>query len=141
MGRKEDIAVRIRTMRKSRGMTHEDLAKLIGQSASSISMYENGRREPNFETLESIADVFNVPLVSLMVDTDSPYSEEEKAWTHYTQGRLDAPVPKTSEARIMARGIDRLPPAEREQALAVVRAMFTKYADYFDKEKDDESEL
>ena len=141
MGRKEDIAVRIRTMRKSRGLTHEELAKMIGQSASSISMYENGRREPNFETLESIADVFNVPLVSLMIDPDSELSEEEKNWSHYVQGRLDSHIPQTSEARIMARGIDRLPPEEREQALAVVRAMFTKYADYFDKEKDDESEL
>ena len=141
MGRKEDIAVRIRTMRKSRGLTHEELAKMIGQSASSISMYENGRREPNFETLESIADVFNVPLVSLMIDPDSELSEEEKNWSHYVQGRLDSHIPQTSEARIMARGIDRLPPAEREQALAVVRAMFHKYADYFEKENDDESGL
>lgn len=137
MGRKEEIALRIRTMRKSRGMTHEDLAKLIGQSASSISMYENGRREPNFETLESIADVFNVPLVSLMVDTDSPYTEDEKAWSHYTQGMLDAPVPKTPEARILAKGIDKLPQEQREQALAVIRAMFANHADYFEKENSD----
>ena len=138
MGRKEDIAVRIRTMRKSRGLTHEELAKMIGQSASSISMYENGRREPNFETLESIADVFNVPLVSLMIDPDSELSEEEKNWSHYVQGRLDSHIPQTSEARILARGIDRLPPEEREQALAVVRAMFHQHSDYF-KENDDET--
>ena len=50
-------------------------------------------------------------------------------------------LPQTSEARILAKGIDRLPQAEREQALAVVRAMFTKYADYFDKEETDDSEL
>lgn len=140
MGRKEDIAVRIRTMRKSRGLTHEELAKMIGQSASSISMYENGRREPNFETLESIADVFNVPLVSLMIDPDSELSEEEKNWSHYVQGRLDSHIPQTSEARILARGIDRLPPEEREQALAVVRAMFHQHSDYF-KENDDDTEL
>lgn len=140
MGRKEDIAVRIRTMRKSRGLTHEELAKMIGQSASSISMYENGRREPNFETLESIADVFNVPLVSLMIDPDSELSEGEKNWSHYVQGRLDSHVPQTSEARILARGIDRLPPEEREQALAVVRAMFHQHSDFF-KENDDDTEL
>ena len=140
MGRKEDIAVRIRTMRRSRGLTHEELAKMIGQSASSISMYENGRREPNFETLESIADVFNVPLVSLMIDPDSELSEVEKNWSHYVQGRLDSHIPQTSEARILARGIDRLPLEEREQALAVVRAMFHQHSDYF-KENDDDTEL
>ena len=66
MGKKKEIGTRIRTMRKSRGMTQEDLARAIGQSASSITMYETGRREPDFETLEALADVFNVPMVSFV---------------------------------------------------------------------------
>ena len=139
MGRKEEIALRIRTMRKSRGMTHEDLARAIGQSASSISMYENARREPDFETLEAIADVFNVPLSSLLFDPDRELTPFEKGWDGYVSGRLDADAPKTSEARILAKGIDKLPKEQREQALAVVRAMFTKYADYFDKENDNDT--
>lgn len=44
--------------------------------------------------------------------------------------------PLTPEARILAKGIDKLPQEQREQALAVIRAMFTKYADYFEKETD-----
>ena len=44
MGKREEIGRRIRTMRKSRNMTQEDLAKAIDQSASSITMYETGRR-------------------------------------------------------------------------------------------------
>lgn len=66
MEKKKEIGTRIRTMRKSRGMTQEELGKAIGQSASSITMYETGRREPDFETLEALADVFNVPLVSFV---------------------------------------------------------------------------
>lgn len=62
MGAKKDLGLKIRTMRLSREMTQADLAKSIGQSASSITMYETGRREPDFETLEALADVFNVPL-------------------------------------------------------------------------------
>ena len=68
MGIKEDIGPRIRTMRQSRQMTQEDLARSIGQSASSITMYETGRREPDFEILEAMADVFNVPLISFVSD-------------------------------------------------------------------------
>lgn len=71
MGKKKEIGLRIRTMRKSRGMTQEDLAKAIGQSASSITMYETGRRSPDFETLEALADIFNVSLASL-VSEDEP---------------------------------------------------------------------
>ena len=82
MGKKKEIGTRIRTMRKSRGMTQEDLARAIGQSASSITMYETGRREPDFETLEALADVFNVPLASLVSEDDSsadPSAEQPKS--------------------------------------------------------------
>ena len=41
------------------------LAKELGLSASTISMYEVGQREPDFETEEKIADYFNVDLNTL----------------------------------------------------------------------------
>lgn len=72
MGKKEQIGIRIRTMRKSRQMTQEDLAKAIGQSPSSITMYETGRRSPDYETLEALADVFNVPMSALVSNEDPP---------------------------------------------------------------------
>lgn len=42
--------------------TQEEMAKKLGVSKSTISMYENGNREPDFETLEAIADLFNVDM-------------------------------------------------------------------------------
>jgi repressor LexA len=68
MGSKEELGTRIKTMRLSRKMTQADLAKSIGQSPSSITMYETGRREPDFETLEAMADVFNVPMSFFVAD-------------------------------------------------------------------------
>ena len=56
---------RLRELRKSRNMTQPQLAQLLGIAKSTISMYENGRREPDLETLEAIADIFNVDLNSL----------------------------------------------------------------------------
>ena len=56
MASKNFIGQRIKTMRLSRGMTQADLAKAIGQSQASITMYETGKREPDFETLEALAD-------------------------------------------------------------------------------------
>lgn len=113
-------------------MTQEDLAKAIGQSASSITMYETGRREPDFETLEALADAFNVTLASFVSD-----DEYRKKWSDYLEIHEPPDVPRTSEARILAKGIDKLPQEQREQALAVIRAMFVKYSDYFDKEQID----
>ena len=47
------------------------MAQKLGIAKSTISMYENGNREPDFETLEKIADFFNV-------DTDYLLGRTEK---------------------------------------------------------------
>ena len=60
----------LKNLRKERGLTQEQLAKLLKISKSAISMYENGNREPNFETEELIADFFNVN-ISILRGKDS----------------------------------------------------------------------
>ena len=64
---------RLRELRLSRGLTQEKLASLLNVSKSRISMYENGNREPDFETLELIADFFNVNM-STLIDVSSKNS-------------------------------------------------------------------
>lgn len=66
MATKEDIGLKIKTMRMSRGMTQQDLADAVGVSRSAISMWESGSNEPNFEALEALADVFNVPISAFL---------------------------------------------------------------------------
>lgn len=47
-------------LRQAHGYTQAELADKLGISRSRIGMYETGAREPDFETLEIIADFFNV---------------------------------------------------------------------------------
>lgn len=61
---------RLKSLRHRKGFSQADLAKQIGVSKSSVNMYERGEREPNFETLETIADYFNVDLDYLMGKSD-----------------------------------------------------------------------
>lgn len=56
------IGSRLRYLRKQDCVTQQQLADKIGVAKSTISMYENGQREPDFETLEAIADFFNVKM-------------------------------------------------------------------------------
>ena len=60
-----DFAKRLKELRVSRGLTQDDLARELNLVKSSISMYENGKRKPSFEVLESIADYFNVNMDTL----------------------------------------------------------------------------
>lgn len=61
---------RLKELRKARNMTQPQLAELLGIAKSTISMYENNRREPDLEMLEAIADIFNVDLNSLASKKD-----------------------------------------------------------------------
>ena len=53
---------RIKSLRVERGITQEQLAAMLKVSRSTIGMYESGKREPDFETSEAIADIFNVDM-------------------------------------------------------------------------------
>lgn len=49
-------------LRQRNGMSQQDLADRSGCSRSAIGMYETGKREPDIETLEAFADIFNVDM-------------------------------------------------------------------------------
>lgn len=61
---------RLRTLRTDKGLSQMDFAKQIRISKSSVNMYERGEREPSFETLEVIADYFNVDMDYLLGKSD-----------------------------------------------------------------------
>lgn len=55
----------LKELRIAFGLTQEQLAERAGLAKSTISMYENGNREPDLETLEIFADIFNVDMNKL----------------------------------------------------------------------------
>lgn len=67
-----NFSKRLRELRLSRGVSMQKLADSVKMSKSSINMYERDAREPGLETLEAIADFFNVDLDYLIGKTDTP---------------------------------------------------------------------
>ena len=61
---------RLRQLRTSRDLSQLEFSKQIRMSKSSINMYERGEREPGLETLERIADYFNVDMDYLLGKSD-----------------------------------------------------------------------
>ena len=62
----------LRQLRLEHNLTQDELATKLGISKSTVSMYENGNREPDFETMETIANFFNVDMDFLLGRTDCP---------------------------------------------------------------------
>jgi len=63
---------RISMLRTSRHYTQDELSSMLGISRAALSHYEKGRREPDYETLIKIADLFKVSLDYIMGRTDDP---------------------------------------------------------------------
>ena len=56
----------LRALRKARGMTLKEVAERVGVAESTVSQYENGKRDPDFETLLKLAELFDVSVDYLM---------------------------------------------------------------------------
>ena len=139
----------IRELRRRKGIQQKELAIEIGVANATVSDWEHGRKNPSGERLRKLADFFETDeatilgenLLNPIIPPDPKYesmSETEKIVQYVLDKLGAAPVgdvihAKTEEAKILARGIDKLPKEQREQALNVVRAMFAQYSDYFEK--------
>ena len=126
-------------MRIKKGVQLKELAVIAGVSSAAVSNWEHGKSDPSGERLKKLAEYFGVDELVILgkgvVNLDRPETEQIK---QMILDKLKASQPQTDEARILAAGIDKLPKAQREQALDVVKAMFRDYADYFDAKGDDE---
>lgn len=124
----KDIGNRIAEIRRQRGLNQDELAELSTLSRISIARYETGKIEPGAKALGRIADALEISTDVLLGRVEETF---EKA--------KEKIAPQTPEARIISGGVDKLPKEQREQALAVMRAMFAQYADYF-KERTEEND-
>lgn len=64
--------MRLKEIRKSRGVSQLKLAIALNTSQNTISRYETGDREPGISELISIADYFDISLDYLLERTDNP---------------------------------------------------------------------
>ena len=89
----------LKELRSSKGMTQDELAKQLRISRSTVGMYESGSREPDFETLELIADYFNVDTDYLLGRTDKityipvPEASHRQGVSIPVYGRVAAGIP------------------------------------------------
>lgn len=60
----------LRNLRKKNGLTMKELGARFNLAESTISGYENGTRKPDSETMEKIADFFEVSVDYLLGRSD-----------------------------------------------------------------------
>jgi len=119
---------RIRELRLKNDLTLDDVARHLGVGRQAIYKYEQGTvTNIPLENLEKMAELFGVTPGYL---------------AGWTDDHPDDPLPdqpKNDDVRLLIRGLNKLSPEQLEQATNMMKIMFAKYADYFDKEKDNDA--
>lgn len=77
---------RLKQLREETGLTQEELAKKLNISRGTYAHYETGKREPNFETLQSLASYFEVSVDYLLGNSLLKNSSEQIAFHLNTEG-------------------------------------------------------
>jgi transcriptional regulator with XRE-family HTH domain len=65
------LGVRLKYLRKSDNKTQQDIADILGITRPAYTAYEQGKRNPDYEILEKIADYYNVSIDYLLGRTDN----------------------------------------------------------------------
>ena len=81
-----DVGKMISSIRKERGLSQLQLAEKLSISKQAISNYERGIREPDYVTLEAIADVLNVP-IAMLISREDQEKALRKLYKDPTQAR------------------------------------------------------
>lgn len=88
---KDGFGLRLKELRKSRGLTQEKLAEKLDISPRQLTRIETGDNFPSPETLAKLSYILNIDLSSLFD------FEWDKEYTVYTTGTDDKPVIEVSE--------------------------------------------
>ena len=65
------LGSKLKELRKSRGLTQDDIAEKFGLSRGSVSNWEKGRRRPSVRQLEVLANYYNVSLDFFAEETNT----------------------------------------------------------------------
>lgn len=128
----------VRELRIKKGIQQKELALELGISNAAVSNWEKGKADPSGERLKKLAEYFNVDEgfilgygrenVDLFVPENpvvSGKSETEQIIERLVK-QLDS-QPRTKEARIISDALDRMPPADREKSLNMLKAVYSEY--------------
>lgn len=114
----------VKELRKKKNVQQKELAIAIGVSRPTVSEWESQKKDPSGERLKKLAEFFNVDELTILgktlVDQQTNF-------------------PKTTEARILSAGVDKMPEEDRKRVLKMVELMFDKYKDYFEGNEADDS--
>ena len=137
---------RVKELRIKNGLQQKDIALALHIQQPSVSKWEKQISDPTDENVAKLAELFHVapeeivyysPSVKPAWDVEYPAGVALRTGSNSGRNLTDEDIAKiaaaitpkayavqSAEARIIAAGVDKLPPEDRARALNVMRAVF-----------------
>lgn len=122
MNNREIFRKNLNDLLSSSGKMQKDLAEYCGAKTTTVSGWTRGVSYPRADAMEKIAQFFGVPTSRLVGPSNSLPDDQLNE------------QPANDGVRLLIRGLNRLSPEQLEQATNMMKIMFAKHADYFEKE-------
>ncbi len=99
-----DFGDRLKLLREKAGLTQKFVAEKIGVKNNTLSSYESAKRQPDYETLRKLADLYEVHIDYIITGNEHANSPEEM-WQEFLDPKTqiffkdlkDAPEEKIEE--------------------------------------------
>ena len=70
------LGEKLQTLRRSRGLSQEQLAEILEVSRQAVSKWENGTSDPSTSNLCALAKLYGIPVEELLHETQEEKSED-----------------------------------------------------------------
>lgn len=115
MDRRQRVGRRIQTMRKSLGLTQDEVAEQLGVTRSAVSFWEHGQREMSIEMVNAMADVLNCR-PSAIIEDEIP-GEDDELW------QLREAMRRNPDVRVLFDLSKNASPQAIKRTVAVLKAL------------------
>jgi len=116
------LSARLTYLRKRNKKTQEDMAKFLGITRPAYTAYESGRRQPDYETLQKLANFFNVSVDYLLGQTNIREFDIVDIFQNEDVKITAAGTPLTQDQRVrLLKAINDIPPVNTTAYIPVLR--------------------
>jgi len=130
----EDLGTRLAQLRKAKGLSQEELARVLHLNQSTIAYYESGKKRPSYEVLQSLAEFFGVSIDYLLGRTDDPRTldqitaEAERKIDEALEGDKELmafwqELKKRDDLQLLFKQVRPLSPKAIRRIMAVIKAI------------------
>lgn len=109
------LGQRLAELRKFKGLSQYEMAERLGVSRGKLANYEQGSRQPDFDTLSKLADFFGVSTDYLLGRIDEPYAVPHPV--------LTGPRKKPPYSKIGERLNNRIPHAKNIDRKSIMKSL------------------